>query len=551
MNLLPFLANLAWVASSWPGGRQFRRALHCPEQTQDEWLSRHLARHGNAAYGRAHGVDGIRSYAEFARRVPLVDYEDLEAWIRRIQRGEAAVLSTDPVQHLIPTSGSLGAQKLIPFTAGLERDFNAALGPWIMDLHRAKPRLACGPAYWSITPAAQTEAKEPSAIPIGFEDDGQYLGGVRRRFVDAVMAVPPVLRQVTDQEAFRYLTLLCLLRHRDLRLMSVWHPTFLMLLLDRLPGIWGELLHDLRAGECSRAIPLPAAVRSRLGLVSNPRRVRELKRADPTRPESLWPDLQMISCWGDAHAELAVQELKQRFPNTEIQVKGLLATEAFVTIPFAGRHPLAIRSHFFEFIDDEGAILRSHELREGERYDVVVTTSGGLWRYRLRDRVEVRGFFGQTPSLRFLGKSNAVSDLCGEKLAEPVVAEAVREVSATLGLTPRFAMVAAEEGPGGPGYVLYWEGSVAPGLAGCFETILRRNPHYAWCRDLGQLPELRLFQIEEGGYENFVAREMEHGRRLGEIKPIALSCRTGWRFSRRLEPAVLTRRDPESSVSFQ
>src|SRR6185369_1456475 len=98
-----------------------------------------------------------------------------------------------------------------------------------------------------------------------------------------------------------------------------------------------------------------------------------------------------------------------------IQSKGLLATEAFVSIPWEAQHPVAVMSHFFEFASANGEILLAHELRHGETYSVIVTTAGGLWRYRLGDLVEVDGLAAATPSLRFLGRGTSVTDLCGEK----------------------------------------------------------------------------------------------------------------------------------------
>ena len=71
-------------------------------------------------------------------------------------------------------------------------------------------------------------------IPIGFEDDTFYLGGWRR-LAQAVMAVPSHVRFLSDMEAFRYATLLFLIRVRSLKLVSVWNPTFLSLLVERLP----------------------------------------------------------------------------------------------------------------------------------------------------------------------------------------------------------------------------------------------------------------------------------------------------------------------------
>ena len=56
---------------------------------------------------------------------------------------------------------------------------------------------------------------------------------------------------------------------------------------------------------------------------------------------------------------------------------------------------------------------------------VIVTTGGGLWRYRLGDLVEVDGFVAATPSLRFIGRGASVSALCGEKLNETFVTRAI------------------------------------------------------------------------------------------------------------------------------
>jgi hypothetical protein len=236
----------------------------------------------------------------------------------------------------------------------------------------------------------------------------------------------------------------------------------------------------------------------------------------------------VISCWGDGSAELAASNLKKDFPNVILQSKGLLATEAFVTIPFAGMKPVAVCSHFFEFIGDNGAIRLVHELRKGETYEVVVTTAGGLWRYRLGDCVQVTGLVGQTPSLRFLSRSGNVSDLFGEKLSEAFVAKTILATFAALNTTSGFVLFAPDEDVLGCRYTLYVEGPAPSDLAESFDRALRSNPHYALCRDLGQLLPVRVFVIAEHGYEIFVKHSASQGARLGDIKPALLSLTSGW-----------------------
>ena len=139
-------ANGAWLASSLPAWTRFRRARIEPEKTQRDILRRLITRNANCAFGRAHGFSAIRSYDEFRERVPVVNCEELEPWVARIKRGEPAVLTQEPVTRLLPTSGSTGGRKLIPFTATFQRELNAGIGPWMVDLCRQHPSVALGPA---------------------------------------------------------------------------------------------------------------------------------------------------------------------------------------------------------------------------------------------------------------------------------------------------------------------------------------------------------------------------------------------------------------------
>ncbi len=514
MHLSATIANTLWWASNAPAYLRFRRALREPQTVQERKLRVYLKENTHTAFGKTHQFDTIRSYQDFIRLVPLAQYNVLEPWIRRIRRGETNVLTSEPVTHLVPTSGTTGARKLIPFTAGLQREFNAAIGPWLVDLTRQQPGILGGRSYWSVTPAMRGVENEASVVPIGFDTDTAYLGGVRRRLVDRIMAVPAEAQHAESPGAFRYQTLLHLLRCRDLRLISVWHPSFLALLLDSLPEFRDRLIKAF------------------------PERARELRAANPREPESLWPGLHIVSCWGDAAAATGLADLRRRFPNALVQAKGLIATEAFMTLPFASCYPVAIRSHFFEFIDDAGSVHPVELLREGAEYEIVVTTAGGLWRYRTGDRVTVTGWMEKTPSLQFLGRGRDVSDRFGEKLSEAFVVRALNEVFN--GKAPCFALLAPDEDDAGCRYTLYVEGRVERHWAQLLDRALRANPHYAGCRDLGQLESVRVFAIAERGYETFSNRFAANGARLGDIKPVALSRLPGWSVEfkgKYLEPA--------------
>jgi hypothetical protein len=491
MSLRAAIAQCVWACGNLGAAGRFNTALGDPERAQKRWLLDRLAADSDCIFGNEHGFHEIRSYQDFTRRVPLRTWDDYEPWVKRIQAGEPSVLGTERVTHLAPTSGSSGARKLIPFTASLHCGFSEAVGAWMTDLTRLEPGLLSGSAYWSISPLASDDANESGAVPVGFADDAEYLGGLRSWLVRQALAVPSETRHERDPETFWKRTMACLLERRDLRLISIWHPSFLDLLLEAAEKHWNEILHIIGG-----------------------RRASELRRIGLASPERWWPRLRVISCWGEQAAEPGWRALRDRFPSVRVQPKGLLATEAAVTIPWRESHVLAVNSHFFEFLDDAGETRLAHELETGSAYEVVVTNGGGLWRYRLGDLVECTGHIGRTPTLRFLGRAGNVIDLRGEKLSESFVAGVFAEIWPDES-RPAACLRAVVDDDGTARYELVVSVPVSESVRNSMEALLCRNPHYALALRLRQLAPLRVV-VDPGAF----ALKADSGMiRLGDIKP--------------------------------
>ncbi len=523
MKLSASLLNAAWVAAQHPGYRKFQQALRRPELEQQARLFQYLRANAKTSFGQRYSFATIRSVAQFQDRVPLSTYDDYEHAVASIRAGARDVLTAAKVRCLEPSSGSTRAAKLIPYTAELQSEFSRALAPWIVDLARSTPAILGGPAYWSITPAMSSSPEEKVAgTTIGFESDSAYLGGWLEWLTSRTLVACDDLKHATDLTQFQCHTLVRLLNERDLRLISIWHPTFLTLLLDAMAASWDDLLRAIASG-------LPAAGRIR-GTSPNPSRARELASADPRRPATIWPHLALISCWGDGHATTLIPGLQSRFPTTRVQPKGLIATEAFISVPFGGSYPLAIRSHFFEFVDAQGGVRLPWELEQGGTYSVVVTTGGGLYRYQLRDLVTVQGALEATPCIRFVGKEDSVCDLRGEKLSEGFVAAILSRLLPALAPQTGFALLAPESDGGAPRYVLYIATPDAPAarLAEALESELLANPQYAHCVRLGQLRPVTFERVDASAGARYLHRLRQQGQRLGNIKPAALSTLTGW-----------------------
>lgn len=475
------LAATLWWLSGLPEARRFWRSTTQVAATQDRYLRDLWQRNQSCDYFRHYGV---RRYQDLRDHLPLIHYADVEPWVERVAGGQQNVLCCEPVKLFEPTSGTQ-AVKLIPYTATLKREFQRGLAAWIGDLYAGKPALLRGRAYWSITPPPQRPQRTLGGIPIGFEDDAAYLSRSNQWLVRRLLAVS----QAGDLDE----TLEQLLHCQDLSLVSVWSPTFWLLLLERLRQNW----HRWAQRDALKA---------------------RMRRAERHGLSALWPRLQLLSCWGDGPSQRFLPALRADFPDLFIQPKGLLATEALLSFPLLGREgaALSLRSHFFEFLDEQGRVYLAHELSVKQTYEVVISTGGGLYRYRLGDRVQVTGFVNDCPLLRFLGRTGLVSDHFGEKLS----AEAVESwLPAARG--PCF--VAFEDG----GYVLYAEGdqrtTVVEG-----EHHLCKYHHYRLCRQLGQLRPLRAYRLLDPSWDFFYRRLQSLGRRGGEVKPLALRCEENW-----------------------
>jgi hypothetical protein len=533
-------ANVLWAGASLRSWQRFRAALRDPAASQQALLEGYLRENADTSLGRAHRFASILSAPDIVRAyqesVPETDYDRLEPFIARVASGEPDVMTHATVLRLAPSSGSTSAAKLLPQTRPLQNEFSRAVDPWIADLFRRHPTLLFGHAYWSITPAASFDTNvvcgsSRTAVPIGFDDDAAYLGGLRRWLVRSVLAVPSDVRAVVDPAAFRYVTLLFLVRAGGVRLLSVWHPSFLNQLLDALPEYLDRIIDDIARGTMTPPGELPASVRSSLSraVAPDPKRAAYLRTAASRSARAIWPRLALVSCWGDGPARPYAERLARALPGISIQRKGLISTEAIVSIPFREGYPVAVASHFFEFVDRRGRARLTHELEARADYSVIVTTGGGLYRYRLGDRVRVTGFVEATPSIEFIGREDRVSDRFGEKLSDGFVTGVLEDLFAR-GPAPRFAMLAPEATARGIAYTLLVEphGPLPVALESALERALRRNPHYAWCVDLGQLAPARVVRVGPNADHAYLMACVARGQCLGDVKPAALRNDSGW-----------------------
>jgi hypothetical protein len=531
-------------ASAAPAALRFARALARPERAQRRSLAGILSLvDGSAQAARLTGLGRVRTPGEYQRAVPLSSAEDYAPAIARQLGGARAELTREPVLRFEVTGGSSGPSKHVPYTGSFLAELNRALGPWLADLFTRHPRARRGPGYWSVSPVGAGPRRSAGGVPIGASDDAAYFPAFLRPALRRLFAVPGAVARLPDVDSARYVTLRLLLESRDLAFASAWNPSFLTLLFEAL-DTWAErLADDLARGRCSIPghgdnPPLLRGVRFR-ALPSRAAELRSLARGGLVPVQALWPALALVSVWTDAQASRAVPALRSRLGSVPVQGKGLLATEAVVSIPLedAPAPVLAVRSPFLEFLDADGGVASAtprlaHELETGRTYEVVLSTAAGLLRYRIGDLVRVEGRLAETPCVRFVGRADQVSDLVGEKLHVARVSDGLAAVPAlaAAGGAVRFVMLAPEWGRP-PAYHLFVEGELRDeeldDAAAALDRRLASSYHYGYARSLGQLGPVRAVRVRDGA-RRYEARLAALGQRTGVIKPADLHTLPGW-----------------------
>lgn len=500
-----------------------------PERTQAIKLKQIWEANAKSDYIRAHSPSTGRnrkfSFSTFKSDFPIVTFEDLKPWLDRIKAPNNRVMTQAKTLCWEPTSGSSQAKKWIPYNRQLLNEFNAAINPWLAALYANYKGIQKGSHYWSVSMA--TRESTPSEIPMGLPDDSHYLSPLARLTTRCIMAVPASVKHETSDEKWKWKTVLYLLKNENLALMSVWSPTFLTTLCEFIAENWSKLYCQLPRWR--------------------QRTLRQVSHQDLLCFEMIWPQLALISCWTDGPALPYAKNLRRFFPTVPIQGKGLLTTEGVISVPIQA-HPgkadisqggvTAIGSHFYEFIPEDNntktnstvETLLAHELEIGSRYIPVITTAGGLYRYRINDTVECTGFYSQSPLLKFIGKSEKISDRAGEKLHHSFIQNAVDKSLIKTKLAVDFLlMTAPSKIPGS--YIVFLQSQADSTQIGIFRSALEseffENYHYRQCRAIGQLQALTIKMVNNG-WLSYQTTLLNAGLKLGDIKPSVFNDRFNW-----------------------
>lgn len=422
--------------------RRFDHAVQHPEHMQRSLLRSLLHRHGTTVFGQQHGFNSIHTPEDYRRAVPIQDYEGFRPYVNRILQGEQHILVNDPVRFLTLTSGTTGQPKYIPVTDVSERGGAQLVRQWLCRSLHDHPRFLSHANVGIVSPAV--EGYTAAGLPYG-----SVSGRIYQRIPSLVRqsyAIPYPVFELQDYDA-RYWAIARFALVRSVSFCCTPNPSTLMRLAAVMTRQRESLIRAIHDG--TLGIPVESTLHQALQihLRPQPQRARELERiAERTGalwPKDCWPHLSLLGCWIGGSVGVQARQLASAYGNVPLRDLGYMASEARITLPFHDHTPagvLAIHLNVYEFIpedcveDEDPPVLLSHELEQGQRYRIVLTTPGGLYRYDINDIVEVTGLYHRTPMLAFVRKSKDMSNLTGEKLHVNHILMAVEQVKQHLGV---------------------------------------------------------------------------------------------------------------------
>lgn len=87
-----------------------------PIETQQKVFEELIQQAKNTQFGKDHHFEQIKSFEDFAKNVPVRDYEELRPYVDRIVKGEEDILWKGKPLYFAKTSGTTSGAKYIPLT---------------------------------------------------------------------------------------------------------------------------------------------------------------------------------------------------------------------------------------------------------------------------------------------------------------------------------------------------------------------------------------------------------------------------------------------------
>ena len=375
---------------------QMELFIKYPNEVQRELLFNLLKTAKNTEFGKQYGFESIKTYHDFANRIPVRTYEEIEPFITRSRKGESNIYWPSDVKWFAKSSGTTNAKsKFIPVSSQSLEDCHYA----------ASKDLLC----MYLNNNENSQLFKGKGLRLGgskqlYEESGTYYGDLSAILIDNM----PFWAEFSSTPS------------NEVSLMGDWET--------KMKAIVAETLNE----NVTSLAGVPSWMLVLLNEVLAQHKVATI--------DEIWQNLEVYFHGGVSFAPYRDQ-YKKILPADCKYYEIYNASEGFFALQDQNNSNelLLMLDYgiFYEFIDmdthnsSSQKIVPLNEVELGKNYALVITTNGGLWRYKVGDTVR---FTNLNPyRIKVTGRTKHHINVFGEELIIENTEEALCRVCKTTG----------------------------------------------------------------------------------------------------------------------
>jgi hypothetical protein len=366
-----------------------------PHEVQQEVLQDLLRVSEQTQVGLKYGYGSINNYEVFKNRVPIVTYEDIAPQINRCRKGEGNIFWPTPIKWFAKSSGTTDSKsKYIPVSVEALEQCHYKAGKDMLSL------------YFNNNP--ESELFTGKNLRLGgsqeiYDNSTSYFGDLSAIIIDNM----PFWAEISSTPSHK------------ISLIPEWET--------KMDAILKESIKE--------NVTSFAGVPSWLLVLFN----KVLEHTSKNNILEVWPNLEVYFHGGVSFKPYQSQ-YDNLFPGTQLKYyETYNASEGFFGIQDLNNSDemLLMLDYgiFYEFIPVEGSdedIIPLSAVERNKYYSLVITTNGGLWRYKIGDVVK---FTSISPyRIQVAGRTKHYINAFGEELMIENADLAISNVSRKLGL---------------------------------------------------------------------------------------------------------------------
>jgi hypothetical protein len=354
--------------------------LKYPIDVQEELLKGLINKAKHTEIGNQYDFNSIKTYTDFAERIPITTYEDNESNYERARKGESNIFWPTPIKWFAKSSGTTNAKsKFLPVS-------NESLE----DCHYAASKdLLC--LYLNNNP--DSELFLGKSLRLGgskelYKENGTVFGDLSAILIDNM----PFWAEFSSTPS------------NEVSLMPDWET--------KMQAIVDETINE----NVTSLLGVPSWVLVLLNQV--------LENTGRNNLFEIWPNLE-VYFHGGVSFDPYLEQYKKLLPkNNFLYYETYNASEGFFAIQDRNnRKELLLMLDygiFYEFIpmdtydSPKEIVIPLSEVKLGKNYAIVITTNAGLWRYKIGDTIR---FTSINPyRIKVTGRTKHHINVFGEEL---------------------------------------------------------------------------------------------------------------------------------------